>query len=142
MINIYQIIRISESEVRPKKTDPANVDYLHCDLKYYPYIFLNKNCHLVISTDAGLAHLSAMLGIATFIFYSISDPAFWNNGSCAYHSIIGKKNRKHIGKIQSDFIKLDPPDIRGEGFITKEGFGVSLTTVKEIIACLHSKIAC
>jgi ADP-heptose:LPS heptosyltransferase len=138
----YQIIRISNTKVRLKKTDSVNVHYLHCDLKYYPYIFSNKNCRLVVSTDTGLAQLSAMLGTDTFILYSISDPAFWNNGSRAYHSIIGKKNRKHIKKIQNDFIRLDPADIRGEGLFTKEGFGASLTTVKEVIDCLRPKICC
>lgn len=138
----YQIIRISNTKARPKKANSANVRYLYCDLKYYPYIFSNKNCRLVVSTDTGLAQLSAMLGTDTFILYSISDPAFWNNGSRAYHSIIGKKNRRHIKKIQNDFIRLDPVDIRGEGLLTKEGFGASLTTVKEVIDCLRPKICC
>ena len=59
----YQIIRINETEVPFNKLDHPNVHYVHCNLKYYPYIFLNKNCCLVVSTDTGLAHLSAMLGL-------------------------------------------------------------------------------
>lgn len=137
--NRYQIIRISEAKLQSKKTD-TGIHHMYCDLKYYPYIFLNKNCHLVISTDTGLAHLSAMLGVETFILYAISDPAFWNNGSHSYHSIIGKKNHEHTKEIQDNFARLDSPEIRGKGFITKKGFGVDLTTVEEITSCLQSKI--
>ena len=136
----YQIIRIKGEKIRSKEIDSGNVHYLHCDYKYYPYVFINNNCCLSVSTDTGLAHLSAMLGVDTFILYAISDPAFWNNGSRSYRSIIGKKNHRHVKIIQDDLIRLDPPVIRGDGFLTKEGFGVSLTTVEEIIHYLYPKI--
>lgn len=136
----YQIIRIHESECYSNKLDPTGRHYVYCNLKYYPYIFLDENCCLVVSTDTGLAHLSAMLGTKTFILYAISDPSFWNNGSRFYYPVIGKKNYKHVKKIKNDFIRLDYPDVRGDEFLTKEGFGVSLTTIEEIIHNLYPKI--
>jgi hypothetical protein len=69
----------------------------------------------------------------TAMIFSISDPTFWTNGSHYYHPIIGSKNEEHISKIQKKDLRLDPPDIRGDKSLTKEGFGANLTRESEIL---------
>lgn len=136
----FHIVRIDDNKLPNKFSEKENISKIYCDLKYYPYIFLNQNCQFVLSTDTGLAHLSAMLAMKTFILYAISDPKFWSNGSKSYNPIIGSSNIKHIHSIQKNFTRLDPPDIRGEGFLTKGGFGVILTKIDEITNALFPEM--
>jgi len=77
--------------------------------------------------------LAAWIHKHTALVFSISDPAFWTNGSQYYHPIVGLKNEEHIKKIQREDIRLDTPEIRGNETLTKEGFGANLTDESEIL---------
>jgi len=108
------------------------------DLDEFPLLFGHPNCRMVLSSNTGLGHLAIWMQKDTAMIFSISDPTFWTSGSKYLHPIVGAKNEKHIKKIQQEDIRLDPPEVRGDGSLTKEGFGTGLTTEKEILEVVNS----
>lgn len=117
----------------PMEHDSTSTRRKVFDLDDFSLLFGHPNCQMVLGSDTGLCHLAAWIHKHTALVFSISDPAFWTNGSQYYHPIVGLKNEEHIKKIQREDIRLDPPEIRGNETLTKEGFGANLTDESEIL---------
>lgn len=107
------------------------------NLNEFPLLFKHPNCKMVLGSDTGMCHLAAWMQKHTAIIYSISDPSFWTNGSKFYHPIVGDKNKEHIKEMQKNDLRYDPPEIRGDGFVTTEGFGADLTKNEEILEVVN-----
>lgn len=107
------------------------------NLNDFPLLFSHPNCRMVLGSDTGMCHLAAWMQKHTAIINSVSDPSFWTNGSKYYHPIIGAKNLEHIKEMQRYDLRYDPPEIRGSGFVTTEGFGADLTRKEEILEVVN-----
>lgn len=128
---IYKFkVIIADDPAEHISSDPRRYVF---SLDEFPLLFKHLNCTMVLGGDTGMCHLAAWMQKHTAIINSVSDPSFWTNGSKYYHPIIGAKNLEHIKEMQKNDLRYDPPEIRGEGFVTTEGFGADLTKNEEIL---------
>ena len=132
---IYKFkVVIADDPAEHNSSDPRRQVF---SLDDFPLLFKHPNCLMVLGGDTGMCHLAAWMQRHTAIINSVSDPSFWTNGSKYYHPIIGAKNLEHIKEMQKNDLRYDPPEIRGDGFVTTEGFGADLTKNEEILDVVY-----